>query len=364
MAEAPVYATDLATRLGLPPPEPPRITLRSAATVARDVPTTTWLLRPYLEQNSIAVLYGDFGTYKSFVALDWAFRIALGLPAIGHGWSRPGAPVVFISAEGRGLWKRIRAWVRHEYAGAELDVDELLEQVPAYFIEHPVNLSERPTADVLAQAIDALGVQPALVVVDTLSRNSSGTVESSTADAAAYLANLDQCLRSRYGACVLLVHHVGHAEKGRIRGPIVLAANTDTLLRVERVAAGQPVIRLTHERAKDSETAADAHLRAAVIDLGLADEDRQPVTSLALEATDDVPKAAQAEPRGKHPPALLAGIREWSRSNPGKTHISSIEVEAICKAQGIPRQRKRKAVDVLIDDGYLIDATGGYGLTL
>jgi hypothetical protein len=337
------------------------LVLRTALDCAGTLPKGDWLLRPYLERNATAILYGDFGTYKSFLALDWALRVGIGLPAIGSDYFRESSPVVFISAEGRGLAKRLRAWCRHEYP--ERDWPDVLRNVPLHIIEHAINLSEADNARQLVTAVEGLGITPALVVIDTLSRNSNGEVESSTGDASAYLANLDQCLRARFRCAILLVHHVGHVEKGRIRGPIVLAANTDALIRVERTTPGEHAINVSVERLKDSDLPAPVSLRAVVVDLGELDEDGQPVTSLALEDNGAV-VPVKREPAGKHPPALLAGLREWQRTNAGKQHITSIEVGDICKAQDIPRQRKATAVTALMDAGYLVDAVGGYRLEL
>jgi hypothetical protein len=343
----------------------PKVTLRSAGQVARDTSQPAWLLRPYLEPNSTAVLYGDFGTCKSFIALDWSFRVALGLPALGYSYLRPPAPVVFISAEGRGLQKRVLAWALHEYAHSAALAMEIVDRAPLHFIERPVNLSARPDALALVAAIEATGVTPALIVVDTLSKNSDGRVEASTADAAAYLATIDQFVRARFAACVLLVHHVGHAEKGRPRGPINIGADTDTLLHVERLSPGENVFRLTNQRAKDSGLAEAVALRAVQIHTGRVDEDGEAVTSLAIEHADGVDlAAARPEPKGIHPPALLAGLREWSRSNPGKTHISTKELGDVCKAQGVPRSSKAKAIETLTGLGYLSPAACGHTVNL
>lgn len=224
---------------------------RPVADIAATLPRGDWLLRPYLERNTIAVLYGDYGTLKSFIAIDWCLRVALGLPALGENYLREAEPALFISAEGRGLAKRLRAWCRRNYQ--EANYPEILQNAKAFAIESAINLSELGTILDLREKIKRLNVRPSLIVIDTLSRNSNGAVESSTADAAAYLAFIDQEIRQIYGCCVLLVHHVGHTEKGRIRGPIVLAANTDTLIRVERPDLNRLDVAVTIERLKDSE---------------------------------------------------------------------------------------------------------------
>lgn len=338
------------------------LTLRSAMECAETLPKGDWLLRPYLERNATAICYGDFGTYKSFLALDWALRVAIGLPAIGSGYFRESAPVVFISAEGRGLAKRLRAWCLHTYS--ERDWQDVLRDVPLHIVEHAVNLSDADNARQLVAAAEGLGITPALVVIDTLSRNSNGDVESSTGDASAYLANLDQHLRAKFRCAILLVHHVGHVEKGRIRGPIVLAANTDTLIRVERVAPGETAINVSVERLKDADLPPPVSLRAVVVNLGELDEDDQAVTSLALEDNGAV-VPAKREPGGKNQAALLAGVREWIRSHDDPTHITSVELQEVADAQGLKDRRRRgEAIEGLTRAGFLVPAVGGFRLEL
>jgi hypothetical protein len=52
--------------------------LRSAFDIVNTPVKASWLLRPYLEEYAIAVLTGDYGTFKSFLALDWALHLATG----------------------------------------------------------------------------------------------------------------------------------------------------------------------------------------------------------------------------------------------------------------------------------------------
>lgn len=357
---SPIRLSDMTPPAGILKPEP--LVLRTALECAETLPSSDWLLRPYLERNATGILYGDFGTYKSFLALDWALRVAMGIPAIGTNYYREGAPVVFISAEGRGLAKRLRAWCKHTYSTR--DWQDVLAKAPLRIIERAVNLSDPENARQLADAVAALNITPALVVIDTLSRNSGGEVEASTGEATAYLAIIDQYLRSRFHCAVLMVHHVGHAEKGRIRGPIVLAANTDCLIRVERAGAPDMVINVTVERLKDSDLPAPVSLRAVVVDLGEQDEDDSPITSLALDDNGEV-VVPKREPNGKNQAALLAGIREWRRLHPEIDIISSLDLRDVAAAQGLKDRRRRdEAIKGLTKAEMLVPSVGGHRLAL
>ncbi|HYW80506.1 MAG TPA: AAA family ATPase, partial [Thermoguttaceae bacterium] len=58
-----------------------------------------WLLRGVLERDTFALVFGDPGCGKSFLAIDWACRIATGTPWRGH--AVQGGPVVYIAGEGQ-----------------------------------------------------------------------------------------------------------------------------------------------------------------------------------------------------------------------------------------------------------------------
>lgn len=335
------------------------IRIRSAADIAADLPRSTWLLRPYIERNAIGILYGDFGTYKSFVVLDWSMRIALGLPALGHSWPAPRAEVLFISAEGRGLAQRLRGWCIRNFPGE--DYADVLKRAPVYCVEHPVNLSDPGSALALVESVNAMGITPGLIVIDTMSRNSDGKIEHSTTDAGAYLTIIDQGLRARYGCGVLLTHHVGHVEKGRIRGPIVLAANTDALIRIERSDGEQRIATVTVDRLKDAEPPAPQGLRACIVEIGESDEDGQPITTLALEATEApvVIAKRKVELRGKAQRQLLTVLR----AQPAGTVWTIADLREVARGAGLNKGTARSAAESLTFTPYLTPTVGGWRLS-
>ena len=58
---------------------PRKSRLRQAAEIVAEPIPAAWLLRPYLEQMVLALLYGELGTLKSFVTLDMLLSIAAGV---------------------------------------------------------------------------------------------------------------------------------------------------------------------------------------------------------------------------------------------------------------------------------------------
>jgi len=75
-----------------------------------------YLLHRYLLENSVAVLFGQSGQNKSFLALDWSLCVSQGMD--WHHFPGPDKArnVVYCAAEGfEGMTRRTQAW-QHQYA--------------------------------------------------------------------------------------------------------------------------------------------------------------------------------------------------------------------------------------------------------
>ncbi len=180
-----------------------------------------WLLRGTLERDTLALIFGDPGSGKSFVAIDWACRIATQTPWRGN--SVQSGSVVYIAGEGQqGFGRRIRAW--SEYNGVDLAGIPLFV-APAIAIPNPTELLT------LAKAIDETAGRPALIVLDTLARCFGGGDENSTQDMSQFISACD-AIRRKYGSTILVVHHTGHSDKSRARGAIALKAALDAEYRL------------------------------------------------------------------------------------------------------------------------------------
>lgn len=204
---------------------PPVVTFTRADRVT--ISKTDWLLENWLVRNSLAGLVGPSGSCKTFLAIDWACRIATGMHWLGNKAKRGG--VFYLAGEGHaGLRKRVRAW--ETYNAVTMD------GAPLYLANGLPFLVEPSQALGTLEAIEALsdellfnsgGAEPALIVVDTLARAMGGANENAAQDMGALIRSMDW-LRSRFEACVLAVHHTGHGEGGRARGSSAFYAALDS----------------------------------------------------------------------------------------------------------------------------------------
>ena len=251
--------------------------LVSAGDLCANPAKAAWLIRDFIELDSLAALFGPSAAMKSFIALDWACCVATGRDWNGHKTAVAG-PVVYVAGEGfAGLNKRIRAWCIHNKVEPG--------QLPLYVSTAPVamldpeSLAEaKAEIDTVAQASGA----PRLIILDTLARNYGCGDENSNSDMGRFVAGLDD-LRTSYGCCVLTIHHTGHGEANRARGASAFRAALDSEFRLE--PKGE-VRLLVCSKSKDHEAPDPMAFEPEVVDLGLVDDEGVPLSSVVMVETD------------------------------------------------------------------------------
>lgn len=235
-----------------------------------NIPAPEPVIRDVLFLDTIARVYGESGTFKSFITLDFAGCVGTGTPWHGHP-VRQGL-VVYIVAEGaRGVRKRVRAWEQHH--GRPM--------TGVKFLPRPVQ-SKSSEWDVLTAACERL--QPTLIIVDTQARVTVGVEENSATEMGVFVDRVEK-LRATCGACVLLVHHAGY-NGGHGRGSTSVKGAMQTELSVSRRGKGarDTVVTLSTGKQKDDEELADVQFKLRIVELaGEADEEGRPVTSVVLE---------------------------------------------------------------------------------
>lgn len=236
---------------------------------------TDWLLDRYLPRGSLATLFGEPGSFKTTVALDWALHIAAGRPWNGYA-VRQGS-VFYVAGEGHaGITNRMQAWKLHNREFADL---------PLFIAENAVSLDDlRAASDMAAemeQWVAEVGDAPALIVIDTLARNMEGD-ENAQRDMNRFVRHVGT-LQSRFGAAVLVLHHTGYGNKDRERGASALRAAVDASYLLER-HKGAFAVTLTAKKMKDSSEPHPLRLELAQVNTGSVDSAGRMETALAVAA--------------------------------------------------------------------------------
>ena len=287
-------------------------------------------------EDHLYVTTGFVLTHNTFVALDWGYNVAAGLP--WHGRKVHAGPVLYLAYEGAGgLRARARA-LREKYGKAE---------VPLFIDDTAYNLREREGRAALGATIAAMPAPPALIIIDTLAHALCGGDENSAQDVSAFNTSV-QGLVAHTGACVLVVHHPG--KSGTLRGSSALLGAVDTEIRVE---SG----RITAEKQRDIELTPPIGFRLKPVPVGM-DDDGDIVYSCVVE-----PIAAAPPTEGlKEGSVQASAYNALKELRPNNDPITSAEWRQACE-EFLPARKnawndirfklRRMRLIVVGDDGLI-----------
>ena len=198
---------------------------------ANDTPPE-WLIDKILEKGTVASVYAEPKAGKSFVGISMMLSVATGKSWYDHETKQAG--VLYLCGEGnKSIFKRLLAW--------EKNFETDIRKAPFKVSEKSVGILDDKNFDkLLEKAHDAkneLG-SLGLIIIDTIQRNFGSGDENSTSDMNLFIQRIDR-LKFETGACVMLIHHTGHAGSKsngirRGRGSSVLPASVDSEFFIER----------------------------------------------------------------------------------------------------------------------------------
>lgn len=208
----------------------------------RDLPKPEPLIEGTLDRRTMALLVGQWGSGKSFLALDWACCVATGKPWQGHAVSHSG-PVLFVAAEGAyGMNARVESWETAWNRGRDV---EALDVYP-----DPVNLLDPGQVQ---QLVDHVATRKhVLVILDTIARSMPGGDENSAKDMGLVVLAMESVKRATDGGVALGVHHLGKDKTAGARGSSSLESGVDTVYVVDKTAEDQ--FHLHRTKRKDGPT--------------------------------------------------------------------------------------------------------------
>lgn len=256
-----------------------------------------WLIKRWLQQQSMMMMHGPSGGGKSFVLIDMLMHIAAGLPEWRGHKVTPGA-VAYLAGEGHhGLRSRIAAWKQHHGVG----------KLEMWVSASGCNLNKPEGLQKALQALRALPKRPLLMAIDTLHRFLDGD-ENSAQDAKEML---DACsvIAAEFECAVILVHHTGVSDEAqhRARGSSAWKGALDIEINIRPGGRDGP-LQIRQMKVKDAEEAEPlwAELESVTID-GWLDEDGEPVTSA-------VPVPADEPQKGRKPTEIEDHIKTMERA--------------------------------------------------
>lgn len=205
------------------------------------MPDPVWLVDQLIQENTLVLFSGVYGSFKSFVALDFALSLARGSDILGRFVPSRRCKVLYCAGEGAaGLKLRYAAYSAKRGGGSDQFL--LARTVPRWADDASLAEFAKALAD----------LKPDFVVIDTLARSSVGLDENSAKDIAVIVEACDAIREAPWRPTVFLVHHEGKDTERGSRGSSALPGAVDTEIRIKK-AAGSLRAQLTVSKQKDSE---------------------------------------------------------------------------------------------------------------
>lgn len=273
-----------------PEPEQPReeeissSSFRLTRADALELTEPEYLVNGILERDTLSAIFGESGSAKSFFTIDLLASIATGCSF--HGRQVEEAPCIYLCGEGnRAIKRRLVAW---EKGRVSLDGAPLFVSNRAAIL--PDELAEKELVMAVDVIVQETGQVPGVIAFDTLARSLNGD-ENSNTDMGAFILAADS-LRRRYDGCaVVLVHHTGHQDKGRMRGASALRGALDLEILVQK-DGGHVVVSSTKQ--KDAGGFEDMYFRLEVVPV-MQSKSGEDITSCYLEEMEEPPAQVSKE---------------------------------------------------------------------
>ncbi|MDV7135375.1 AAA family ATPase [Williamsia muralis] len=309
------------------------------------------LIEGKLYRDSLAVLSGAPGAYKTFLVTDWACCIATGRAWMGAVAKR--GRVLYLAGEGdKGLPKRIRAWELEHNGGEKAPVAVFPRPLP-------LHLPDDPVTKAFVESI--VHREPDLVIVDTLNRFTPGMNENSAQDMGQFIGVLSQ-IKAATGACVIALHHNTRGTDTE-RGSTALRGAVDELFVLTGKDDKRLTVTLIEDRHKETASGGETLLQLTTVSTELGD-------SLAIKHIDPFSLEFAPEAPSNMPTAASTNIVKlaWNMYVHMRAHggegWTQADIRNLVQTSGLPlsqnndRRRWSDTWGKARKQGYIVQTTG------
>jgi hypothetical protein len=290
---------------------------------SQNTPVRAWLINGLLPETGVGLISGQWGTYKTFVALDLAAAVMAGLAFIDYPIVRNGG-ILFIAAEGGSeIPARLQAVLKAKYPDR---VDKLpfawIDECPRLLAPHAVNALAALAREAAEHMQKDFGVPLVLIVVDTMV-DAAGYVRSGDEnDAALAQLIMRRCaeLSRLTGALVLGIDHFGKAVETGTRGSSAKEGRADVVLALlgDKAISGEVTnTRLAVRKNRAGPGGRELPFGVRSVDMG-ADENGEPITSLVIEWSGQAATTSPSDQRWSRSLRLLRRILMTMLADNGK----------------------------------------------
>lgn len=304
-----------------------------------------YLIQDILETDSMGMLAGASGAYKSFLSLAIAHSICTGSDFFGrqvYGQHK----VMYICGEGESaLGRRIKA--------IQLRCGDFNNNLMP--LEDRIKIDDEDDIKDVAAQVNLY--QPALVIFDTFASLNSKTNENDNSEVSNVLSMLNRHLRNGHTTS-MVVHHFGKDSERGIRGASAFSANVDFVFSMAKDKNTMQTT-LSCKKMKDGEDFEDLNLLAHKVPLGIYGQNNAEVTSLVLSHYDGM----LAEVKPDNNTVIMMEYDRLLKSDPRHTHYGDVGVnkkllqDRFCDVTGAKPGAIRTAFsrfkDLVGDENYI-----------
>ncbi len=220
-----------------PNPPKPRFNFLSAKDMLQPQPDIVWIVKNFLAEASLSIVYADGGSLKTYSMIDMGVCVATFEKWLNHEVTQ-GAVLIIDEDNGPPRMLRRNGEVLRGH-GAD-------ENTPIYCLSSSgFDFGKDIDIEYLKLAIDVHSVK--LVIIDTLINVMPGKKENAAEEINPILLKLRRVAHDT-GAAIVLIHHSNKA--GGFRGTTVFKDAVDTLISVEKK---QNEIIFKTEKSRDGE---------------------------------------------------------------------------------------------------------------
>jgi len=270
-----------------------------------DTPVRTWLVNGLLPETGVGLISGQWGTYKTFVALDLAAAVMTSLAFIDYPITRNGG-ILFVAAEGASeIPARLQAVIRTKYPDRTGKLPfAWIDDCPRLLAPGAVNALAGLAREAAERMQKDFGVALVLIIVDTMVDAAGYTRSGDENDAALAQLIMKRCaeLSRLAGALVLGIDHFGKAAETGTRGSSAKEGRADVVLALlgDKAVSGEVSnTRLAVRKNRAGPGGRELPFSVRSVDMGTGDNG-EPITSLVIEWNAS-PSSSSAE-------------RHWSKS--------------------------------------------------
>ena len=280
-----------------------------------------WLIKSILPETGAALMAGQWGTFKTTIALDASVCVMAGLSFAGrYRVKRPGA-VLYIALEGEGMLSaRLAAIAAHRGVSGPLPF--------AWRGDCPALSNKNATTELCAIADEAAAyfgrnfdLPVVLIWIDTVI-TAAGHDDGGDNDTAASqkVMSVLRILSKHTGALVVGIDHFGKVVETGTRGSSAKEGAADTviaLLADRELSGGVKNTRLAVRKQRDSVSGFELPFTARMVETG-TDDDGDPITAPVIDwqATQ---QTAQADARWTPSMQLLRRVLMTGLVDSGQT---------------------------------------------